>query len=31
VFDAQKGGFVPAAQALNSGTGPYRNYADDPR
>jgi carbonic anhydrase len=23
VFDVQRGGFVPAAQADNAGTGPY--------
>jgi carbonic anhydrase len=31
VFDAQKGGFVSAAHAQHSGTGPYRAYADDNR
>jgi len=32
VFDVQRGGFVPAAQADNAGTGPYLPYlqADDP-
>jgi carbonic anhydrase len=26
VFDVQRGGFVPAAQADNAGTGPYRPH-----
>ena len=26
VFDVQRGGFVPAAQADNAGTGPYRAH-----
>ncbi len=31
VFDAQQGGFVSAAHALHSGTGPYLAYSDDKR
>jgi carbonic anhydrase len=32
VFDVQRGGFVPAAQADNAGTGPYRAHpAEAPR
>ena len=29
VFDVQRGGFVPAAQADNAGTGPYRFHDAD--
>lgn len=29
VFDAQKGDFVPAAKASNSGTGPYAPYVEN--
>jgi carbonic anhydrase len=29
VFDVEKGGFVAASEASNSGTGPYLPYADD--
>ena len=28
IFDAQKGGFIPAAQASNCGTGPYQPYVE---
>jgi carbonic anhydrase len=28
VFDAQRGDFVPASQASNSGTGPYQTYVE---
>ena len=28
VFDAQRGDFVPASQASNSGTGPYQAYVE---
>lgn len=28
IFDVQKGGFVPASQALHSGTGPYQPYVE---
>jgi len=28
VFDAQRGDFVPASQASNSGTGPYQPYVE---
>jgi len=30
VFDAQKGGFVSATMAQNSGTGPYPAYSEQP-
>jgi carbonic anhydrase len=30
VFDAAHGGFVPAAQASNAGTGPYMTYVEAP-
>ena len=26
IFDVQRGGFVPASQADNAGTGPYRTH-----
>jgi len=29
VFDVQRGGFVPAAEAENAGTGPYRAHVGD--
>jgi carbonic anhydrase len=29
VFDVQRGSFVPASEADNAGTGPYRAY-DEP-
>jgi carbonic anhydrase len=28
VFDVQRGGFVPAAQANSAGTGPYRAHVE---
>jgi len=31
VFDAAVGGFVPAAQASNAGTGPYMTWIEPPR
>jgi carbonic anhydrase len=31
VYDVSQGGFVPAAQAANSGTGPYLPFVEAPR
>jgi carbonic anhydrase len=28
VFDAERGGFLPASRASHPGTGPYREYVE---